>query len=129
MGPARCTLLPRASGEKHAAERSLFNFSRASFPCRILSTVPGNDTAYYSGTSMAAPLVAGTAALAQMAAGGTLSAKELRDLIVRTAEPLLSLQGKVASGGILRTDKAVEAAAALRVPAPGPKPSRKMLAV
>jgi hypothetical protein len=78
---------------------------------------------------MAAPLVAGTAALAQVAAGGTLSAKELRDLIIRTSEPLPSLQGKVVSGGVLRTDRAVEAATALREPAAGPKASRKMLSV
>lgn len=67
---------------------------------------------------MAAPLVAGAAALVQAAAGGTLSAKELRDIILNTADPLPSLQGKVISGGILRADKAVEFAINQEAPAP-----------
>lgn len=83
----------------------------------ILSLVPNNDTAYYSGTSMAAPLVAGTAAIVQAAAGGKLTAKQLKDIILMSVEPLPSLQGKVASGGILRADKAVQAAVQQPTPA------------
>ena len=90
---------------------------------RILSIVPDDQTAYYSGTSMAAPLVAGAAALVQAAADGTLSAKELRDIIIKTTDPLPSLQGKVVSGGVLRADKAVQAALD-QAPAPT---SRKLL--
>lgn len=74
---------------------------------------------------MAAPLVAGAAALVQTAAGGNLSAKELRDIIINTANPLPSLQGNVISGGILRVDRAVQAALD-QAPAPT---SRKLLAV
>lgn len=74
---------------------------------------------------MSAPLVAGTAALVQAAAGGTLTAKELRDIIVETADPLPSLQGKVISGGSLRADKAVQAA--INQKAPAPQASRKLL--
>ena len=83
-----------------------------SIPCRILSIVPNNDTAYYSGTSMAAPMVAGVAALVQSAAGGTLTAQQLRDILVSNVESLPTLQGKVSSGGILRADMAVQAAIA-----------------
>jgi subtilisin family serine protease len=88
--------------------------------------VPDDQTAYYSGTSMAAPLVAGAAALVQAAAGGNFSAKELRDIIIETVDPLPSLQGKLISGGILRADKAVQAALNQ---APAPATSRKLLAV
>jgi subtilisin family serine protease len=72
---------------------------------------------------MAAPLVAGTAALVQSAAGGNLSAKQLRDIILDTTDPLPSLRGKVVSGGVLRADKAVQAALN-QAPAPT---SRKLL--
>ena len=74
--------------------------------------VPYNDTAYYSGTSMAAPLVAGTAAIALAASGKTLSAAQLKQIVIDTAEPLVSLKGKVSSGGILRADKVLEVAVA-----------------
>ena len=77
---------------------------------------------------MSAPLVAGTAALVQAAAGGTLTAKELRDIIVETADPLPSLQGKVISGGSLRADKAVQTAINnQKAAAPAPRASRKLL--
>lgn len=72
---------------------------------------------------MAAPLVAGTAAIVQAAAGGKLTAKQLKDIILKSVEPLPSLKGKVASGGILRADKAVQAA----LQQPTPMPSRKLL--
>lgn len=74
---------------------------------------------------MAAPLVAGAAALVQSASGRKLSAKELRDIIIETVDPLPSLQENVISGGILRVDKAVQAALD-QAPAPT---SRKLLAV
>ena len=71
---------------------------------------------------MAAPLLAGTAALVQAAAGGKLTAKQLKDILLKSVEPLPSLQGKVASGGILRVDKAVQAALESQ-----PTPARKLL--
>jgi hypothetical protein len=50
----------------------------------ILSTVPGGDLAAYSGTSMATPFVAATAALLKEYAPG-LSVQELKETIQRTA--------------------------------------------
>jgi subtilisin family serine protease len=75
-----------------------------------LSTVPNNSTAYFSGTSMAAPLVAGAAALALAASDRTLSAAALKQIILDSVEPLPCLRGKVSTGGILRADWAVQAA-------------------
>jgi len=58
---------------------------------KILSIAPGGGTAYKSGTSMAAPLVAGTAALV-VSAGGSQRGSALRQLLIDTAasRPLLS---------------------------------------
>jgi subtilisin family serine protease len=81
--------------------------------------VTNNSTAYFSGTSMAAPLVAGSAALVLRASNFTLSALDLKQLLMATAEPLPSLEGKVTTGGILRVDKAMAfAEQASAAPAP-----------
>jgi len=72
--------------------------------------VPNNSTAYFSGTSMAAPLVAGAAALALAASDRTLSAASLKQMFLGSVEPVPCLRGKVSTGGILRADWAVEAA-------------------
>ncbi|MBU4271129.1 MAG: S8 family serine peptidase [Planctomycetes bacterium] len=66
----------------------------------IYSTVPGNRYASYSGTSMAAPHVAGVAALA-FALAPDASVAEVRDAILGGAEPLAALSGKTAAGGTL----------------------------
>lgn len=74
----------------------------------ILSTIPNQNTAYYSGTSMAAPFVAGAAALTMVASGGSMTTADVKNTVLSTVEPLSSLNGKVSSGGIVRVDKAVQ---------------------
>ena len=63
----------------------------------ILSTLPGNQYGYLSGTSMASPQVAGALALmVSQNPGATVS--ELRARLLQTAERTASLTGKVQSG-------------------------------
>ena len=66
----------------------------------ILSTITGNDYAYMSGTSMAAPMVTGTAAMLY-SCDASLSLMDVRNRILQSAWPLESLSGKVATGGML----------------------------
>lgn len=79
----------------------------------ILSTLPGGTYGHYSGTSMAAPHVAGVAGLIlSTEEGASLSPEALRARLIETADPVPALQGLSASGGRLN------AAAALDPPAP-----------
>ena len=66
----------------------------------ILSTITGNDYAYMSGTSMAAPMVTGTAAMLY-SYDASLSLMDVRNRILQSARPIESLSGKVATGGML----------------------------
>lgn len=66
----------------------------------IQSAVPGGGYASYSGTSMAAPHVAGAAALEWSHTPGKSHHQVIAD-ILNGAAPLSSLDGKVASGGRL----------------------------
>lgn len=66
----------------------------------IVSTVPGNAYATYSGTSMAAPHVTGTVALLA-AAHPTAGAARIRSAILGGVTPVAGLTGRVASGGLL----------------------------
>ncbi|ATB34625.1 Serine protease subtilase family [Cystobacter fuscus] len=77
----------------------------------VLSTVPGGDWEEMSGTSMATPRVAATAAL-MFAENPKLTAAEVRDMLVATTEKDPDLKGKVSSGGKLDIDAAVAAARA-----------------
>jgi subtilisin family serine protease len=71
---------------------------------RILSTVPplvrGAAYEYIDGTSMAAPVVSGVAALVAVA-NPTATSALIRDIILSTVRPLSSLKGKVVSGGLI----------------------------
>ena len=73
----------------------------------ILSTIPGNDYAYYNGTSMAAPHVAGVAALI-LERFPALSLPELKARILNNVDQLPPLQGKTVSGGRLNARRAVD---------------------
>jgi subtilisin family serine protease len=74
----------------------------------ILSTIPGGGHAYYSGTSMASPHVAGAAALV-LAANPTLTNVEIRSILQHTAENL-GLKQKHEGYGLVRADLAVQSA-------------------
>jgi subtilisin family serine protease len=80
-----------------------------------LSTVPANGYARNSGTSMAAPHVAGVAALV-MAESPGLGPLAVKTRILNSVDPLASLSGITASGGRLN------AAGALSGGAPPPPP-------
>jgi thermitase len=71
----------------------------------ILSTVPGGYEAW-SGTSMAAPHVTGVAALLK-AANPDLGWMEIKERIMKTAVPLGSLRGKIATGGLVNAYNAL----------------------
>jgi subtilisin family serine protease len=60
-----------------------------------------------SGTSMAAPMVAGAASLL-LYEDSSLGWRELKRVLIDTVEPLDSLDGMILSGGLLRIDLAVE---------------------
>ena len=71
----------------------------------ILTTVPGGGYGYTKGTSFAAPLVAGAAALALSVQDASTSALKAR--ILGGIDPLPPLAGKVRTGGRLDLCKAV----------------------
>lgn len=100
-----------ATTRTDALELSFSNFGLASVDLgapglAIYSTVPDDGYATASGTSMAAPHVAGAAALAK-AAFPTATAPGLKALLLRTVDTLAGLDGKVASGGRLNAGTAV----------------------
>lgn len=66
----------------------------------IISTTPGNDYDYLSGTSMATPHVAGAMALF-LSTYPQADRRELREVVLSTVRPTTSLNGKVVSNGRL----------------------------
>jgi subtilisin family serine protease len=72
----------------------------------ILTTALGNDYKECSGTSLAAPMVAGVAALA-LSAHPNLSVDELRSLLLRSVDKLPSLRGRVITAGRINAARAV----------------------
>jgi subtilisin family serine protease len=63
----------------------------------VLSTIRNNGYAYFSGTSMATPHVAGLAALIH-AADPTLTIYQIRNLIIAGGDDIAALAGKTVSG-------------------------------
>ncbi len=74
----------------------------------ILSTTAGNEYAYLSGSSMSAPMVTGVLALTY-SYYEDITAPEARDIVLAAAEPLDSLENKVATGGMVNAYNAVTA--------------------
>ena len=72
----------------------------------IISTVPNNSYASYSGTSMATPHVTGAVAL-YASKYPTASAEQIRNALLSTAAPTTSLTGKTVTGGRLDVSAAL----------------------
>jgi subtilisin family serine protease len=85
----------------------------------ILSTIPGGGHGYKSGTSMAAPHVAGVVSLV---AGihPEYTAAQLVDAVLASTAPLSSLDGRTRTGGLLNAADAVLLAT---LPPPVPLPA------
>jgi subtilisin family serine protease len=71
-----------------------------------LSTLPGGNYGLLSGTSMATPHVSGVVSLLLSQDPG-LSAQDIKDLILRTTDPLPALAGRTVSGGRLNASNAL----------------------
>lgn len=76
----------------------------------ILSSIPGGENMFLSGTSQAAPFVAHVAGLV-LGANEALAPSQVREVLMGTVDSKPFLQGKVVSGGMVNTDRAVRAAA------------------
>lgn len=75
----------------------------------ILSTISGNQYAYMSGTSMAAPMVTGVAAMIKSAYPGTGTGR-LREIVLSSVRANAAMEGKTATAGMLDAGKAMELA-------------------
>mgnify|MGYP001765796122 CR=1 FL=1 len=73
----------------------------------ILSSIPGNKAASYSGTSMATPFVSGLAALL-LSQDPKMDYGQVKDIILNTANKLPGLKG------LVQTDGQIDAGAALK---------------
>ncbi len=83
----------------------------------IYSTLPGGAYGFMDGTSMAAPMVAGAAAL--VLSRQDLSVADLKSDILGSVDVLASLQGKVRTGGRLNVCRALVGCANELVGNPG----------
>lgn len=72
----------------------------------ILSTVPGSGYSSFSGTSMASPHVAGAAALV-WSLDPSISALEMKEILMQSGDPLASMEGKTVSGKRLNVANAL----------------------
>lgn len=88
----------------------------------IYSTTPNNSYSSFSGTSMAAPHVAGLVAL-MAATNPQATAGQIRSAILSTSVPIASLAGNVATGGLVNAAAAVNAIRGLGPPPSPPPPA------
>jgi subtilisin family serine protease len=97
----------------------------------IASTYTGGSWAYLSGTSMATPHVAGTAALVWSRVPGA-SVAQVREALLSSTVPRPALLGRTVTGGVLNASQALRsidpsaaapAPSAPAAPAPAPAPS------
>lgn len=86
----------------------------------ILSCIPTNSYATYSGTSMAAPQVSGIAVLAQAICNSTLTVSQLKGVILNSGVTYPNLSGYLVTGAIANAANAVVAADGLCNPTPPP---------
>ena len=84
----------------------------------IYSTVPGGGFGWMSGTSMAAPHVAGAAALT-LSLNPSLSTGELRRALLDGTDPVPALATRSVTGGRLNISRTLEIAAPVSTPVPG----------
>jgi len=75
----------------------------------ILSTTPGNNYEYYSGTSMASPHVAGVAALV-LSAHSDFTTERLRGALLSGGQPLSSVSQNTVSGNLVSAQGALQSA-------------------
>jgi subtilisin family serine protease/uncharacterized membrane protein YphA (DoxX/SURF4 family) len=88
----------------------------------ITSTTRNNGYATWNGTSMAAPHVAGVAALV-LSKNSALSPSALKKTLIDNADEPALLVGKVAGGRRLNAARAVQAGSPSPTPVPSPSPS------
>ncbi len=72
----------------------------------ILSTTPGNSYGYMSGTSMAAPMVSGAAAMVYSYFDG-IGVADVKEILMSTVTPMDSLKDVTVSGGMLNVGAAL----------------------
>lgn len=82
---------------------------------KINSFAPANMMVKMSGTSMAAPYVAGVAAQVR-SANPALKAAEVRKILETTARQVKSLEGKTSTGGMVNLEAALQAAGSNKKP-------------
>jgi subtilisin family serine protease len=75
----------------------------------ILSAIPGGEQMLLSGTSQAAPYVAGVAGQV-LEANPKLGPAQVREVLMKTVDAKPWLAGKVVSGGVVNPERAVRAA-------------------
>ena len=85
----------------------------------VLTTALGNEYEQHSGTSLAAPVVAGVAALT-LSLHPNLSVAQLRTVLLESVDRLPALRGKVSTGGRISAARAVGRQVQLHFPRPFP---------